>query len=408
MNIALIVKRLDVQGGIQREVLYFAIELQKKGHDVTVYTVRHQKGKGFVNLINQVRVVSLPEQFCSSGIRFIRRFFPLFISEQLRDIRNAKSLAMLIDPTTECLNPHHDPVTYKAAYYFKKYIHKIPSVWMMNDFNTKYSSFLRSGELRGRGQLSLLKHAGYWIFDTYERMHFIKVQEAITVLDYHDRDLARQYLKRDAIVVRQGVDVSQFPFIVHKSPEKRPVKILMIGIFFTHRRFEDAVRALHILRESGDECLLTIIGDQATDQIYAHAIKDLVHEYDLNNIVTFRGRVSEKELFDAYADHDIFLFPSHLQSWGLAVFEAMASGLPVIVSRTAGASEVLTHDENALIVDPKKPSEIALSIQRLVNDPVLYKKLSRYGRVFVEKKLSWKQYAQTMLGIFKRVMRSHH
>ena len=146
--------------------------------------------------------------------------------------------------------------------------------------------------------------------------------------------------------------------------------------------------------------MLTIIGDPTTDHAYADAIMNLVRGYNLDNAITFRGRVDETELYEAYAHHDIFLFPSHLQSWGLAVFEAMASGLPVIVSKTAGASEILIHGEHALIVDPKTPSQIAGAVQRLLNDTSLYTDISKKGREFVEHTLSWRRYAQDMKRIF--------
>jgi len=434
MNIALILKKLSVEGGIQREVLHLAIQLQAMGDNVTVYALHYEKGKGFIDLINQVRVVTLPRQRKARGVAAsIELILPSFVAHLLQESRDAYDLACLVDTQTELLNPHHDPVTYKVAYYFKKYVHRIPSVWMMNDFNTKYASFLRSRELYpvrecptacrgvwrlntstgfnapcefsngvyGKKNLSPLMRAGYWLFDTYERLRFIKAQDVIAVLDYHDRDLAIRYLKRDVIVVRQGVEVLQFPFVQHEAPSTRAVRILMIGIFFAHRRFEDAIEALHILTQSGVMCTLTIIGDPTTDQAYAHAITNLVHTYNLDDAVKFSGRVNEQELINAYGSHDIFLFPNHLQSWGLAVFEAMASGIPVIISRTAGASEVLTHGENALIVDPKMPSQIAEAVQRLLNDTSLYADISKKGREFVEHQLSWRQYAENMEKIFR-------
>lgn len=406
MKIAIIVRKLSVHGGTQRQALRLAIELEQRGHKVTVYALRYEKGKGFTDLVNRVRVVTLPERRASVGIYArIEHYLPLFFVEQLRENRDARDLACLIDPDTDLLNPHHDPATYKTAFYFKTCIRNIPSVWMMNDLTTKYGSFLRARELYEQKHLSFIAHLGYMLFDAWERMRFMWAQDIITVLDNHDQDLTRRYLKREAIVVRSGIDISQFPFVSHALPTKNnPVRILMVGIFFTHRRFEDAIEAVRELTMLGVKCLLTIIGDPVTDRAYARAITNLVHEYNLNNVVTFRGRVDEKELLDAYANHDIFLFPSHLQSWGLAVFEAMASGMPVIVSRTAGASEVLTHGENALIVDPKIPSQITEAVQRLLKDVLLYADLGKKGREFVEHRLSWKRYADDMEKIFRTAL----
>ncbi|MDZ4260263.1 MAG: hypothetical protein U1A25_01235, partial [Candidatus Sungbacteria bacterium] len=68
-----------------------------------------------------------------------------------------------------------------------------------------------------------------------------------------------------------------------------------------------------------------------------------------------------------------------------------ASGCPVIVSKTAGASEVLTDGENALLVPPKNPD--------------LYEQLSRKGRLFVEQNISWRKYTEYMLKVFEEVIK---
>lgn len=408
MKIAIIVRKLSTRGGTQRQALHLAIQLQARGDEVTLYALRYEKGKGFIDLIDRVHVVSLPKHRASKGIiARIEHLIPSFFVEQLRENRDAYDLARLIEPDTDVLNPHHDSATYKTAYYFKKYMRNVPSVWMMNDLTTKYGSFLRARELYEQRHLSFAARITYMLFDAWERMRFIRVQNVITVLDNHDQDLSRRYLKREAIVVRSGIDISRFPFIPHDPPIGRAVRILMVGIFFTHRRFEDAIKAAHILAQSGIVCTLTIIGDPTTDRAYSSAMECLVHEYNLEHAVIFRGRVNEKELLDAYASHDIFLFPSHLQSWGLAVFEAMASGLPVIVSKTAGASEILTHGENMLLVDPKTPEQIASAVRSMIRDLKLYEQLSLKGRAFIEERLSWRRYADTMREIFENARRAY-
>ncbi len=85
----------------------------------------------------------------------------------------------------------------------------------------------------------------------------------------------------------------------------------------------------------------------------------------------------------------------------------MACGMPVIVSRTAGASEILTDGENALLVNPKKPQEIADAIERLVENPELYMRLSVKGRKFVEERMSWERSAHNLLALFERVRKSY-
>lgn len=82
--------------------------------------------------------------------------------------------------------------------------------------------------------------------------------------------------------------------------------------------------------------------------------------------VTFYGfrQLAENPVF--YALAEAFVLPSSFEEWGLVVNEAMACGLPVIVSRTAGCAEDLVrHGENGWTFDPSKPSDLAACLARL-------------------------------------------
>jgi glycosyltransferase involved in cell wall biosynthesis len=101
-----------------------------------------------------------------------------------------------------------------------------------------------------------------------------------------------------------------------------------------------------------------------------------------------------------YQEADIFVFPAHNQTWGLVVFEAMASGLPVVVSNTTGASEVLTHMKNALIFNSKNYNEMADMIEMLISDLRLYENIRLNGSKFVKENISWYKYGLKVEEIF--------
>jgi glycosyltransferase involved in cell wall biosynthesis len=78
-----------------------------------------------------------------------------------------------------------------------------------------------------------------------------------------------------------------------------------------------------------------------------------ISELGLGTRVDLLGHVPYDELPDLYASADVYLQPSLSEPWGLAVNEAMASGLPVVVSTRCGCSEDLVRDgENGYVFDP--------------------------------------------------------
>ncbi|MFY9462686.1 MAG: glycosyltransferase family 4 protein, partial [Candidatus Sungiibacteriota bacterium] len=317
--------------------------------------------------------------------------------------RREKELALQIDHDIDLLHPH-DQVSYRVAAYYKKQVKDVPSVWMMNDVPTRAYADWYGRRIHPYFRVPLLKRIAHWLMDAYDIRKFILPQDAIAVLDNFNRENVKRFLRRDAVVVRSGLDIEKFSYVERASPDGSHIALLTTGIFMRHRRFEDVIEAVGILADRGIYAALTIIGDQASDQKYADEMRRLVEERKLTELVSFLGRVSEEELVRAYQQHHIFVFANDPQTWGLAVFEAMASGAPVIISRGAGAHEVLTDRKNALLVSPRLPKEIADAVENMTADPALYAMLSRNGRVFVEKEISWERYADQMSKLFQKAI----
>jgi glycosyltransferase involved in cell wall biosynthesis len=134
-------------------------------------------------------------------------------------------------------------------------------------------------------------------------------------------------------------------------------------------------------------------------------LRELVAELGLSHAVELRFEsVGETELEAAYARADIALFPNERQAWGLAQLEAMVRGIPVVVSRGAGVSEVLRDGENALLVDARRPDQIADAIARLAEAEALRRKLASRGRSLVLESYTSVHYARRMRDVFRRCL----
>ena len=403
MKIALIIKRLNTKGGAQRQILKLAHELKKRGYDIKLYTFFLDKKECFQELFEGLDVVSLseynPPPYKGGGLKALFSYLRVLWYEN----GASKKLAFMIDPDTDLLHPH-DHVMYRVSVYFKKHVKNIPSVWMQNDMPTRMWSFWRESECKTDMRLPFIKKMFYWLVDFYEINMFIKKQDDIVVVDFRDEKWVKEYFGMQAYVVRTGLDIDQFPYRERQPFQNKKIRLLATGIFLVHRRFEDIIDAVKKLRETGYDASLSIIGNPYADREYYQYIKDTIEKLDLGGAVSLLGVVKEEELVSAYYNHDIFVFPNHLQSWGLAVFEAMATGMPVIVSTSAGASEVLTNAKNALFVEPKHPYQIAEAVKKLVDSPVLYGNVSKQGRVFVEGNISWSKYADQIERIFNTIL----
>jgi UDP-glucose:(heptosyl)LPS alpha-1,3-glucosyltransferase len=118
--------------------------------------------------------------------------------------------------------------------------------------------------------------------------------------------------------------------------------------------------------------------------------------------VIFHPHSRRVETFFAAAD--AFVFPTLYDSFGLVICEAMASGLPVVTSRAAGAAELITDGEDGLLTDqPWDADAIAAHLARLRDDPGLRERLSVAGRARIEP-FTWDRTAEQTLAVYRRAM----
>jgi UDP-glucose:(heptosyl)LPS alpha-1,3-glucosyltransferase len=106
-----------------------------------------------------------------------------------------------------------------------------------------------------------------------------------------------------------------------------------------------------------------------------------------------------------YAAADAYVGPSLEDTFALPVAEAMACGLPVIVSASAGVSEIITHGEDGLILDdPRDATGLAMMIRRLCNDEAFRTRLGENAAA-TARKYTWEQNGLELAAIFEEILR---
>ena len=405
MNIAIIIRFLTRTGGAVREAFMLARELEKRGHRATIYTFAYDPHQCFPGEFSDIRIKVLQWDYPQWWSRFFR--IPIFGTTLQRFLENRKAvqLARLIDPATDVLNPH-DQTSAHTAYYFKKLVGPAPSVWMMNDLHIRRWSIFDHPLLKPPRR-SRIKKIVDWLRDWRENQKFFSAQDKIGVIVQSMAERAKIYLGRpDAAVVRSGADLERFLYRARNPILNKRIRICSQGIFYTYRRFEDVIEAVKILADQGYDPFLTIVGDYGhkdTARAYHQNLVSLVKKLGIEPRVRFAGVVSEDELNRVYYESDVFVFAS-IQTWGIAIFEAMATGLPVVLSRDAGAGEMLRDGETMMLARTGDPADIARAVRTLADDPLLRARMADRANQFVRSHISWTRYADAMLQLFERAV----
>jgi glycosyltransferase involved in cell wall biosynthesis len=132
------------------------------------------------------------------------------------------------------------------------------------------------------------------------------------------------------------------------------------------------------------------------------SLRARVERLGLGTRVRFHPPTATVERF--YAAADLFVCPTPYDAFGMVVTEAMACGLPVIVSRAAGASELITHREDGLLLDDAGDIEgLAAGLRELAVDRDFAERLGRAARVRTET-LTWDEVARRTLQVYEQVL----
>ena len=105
--------------------------------------------------------------------------------------------------------------------------------------------------------------------------------------------------------------------------------------------------------------------------------------------VVFTGYVPEADKADYFNLADVFFFPSAMEGFGLAVGEAMSSGLPVVVSNRGSIPELVVDGEGGFVSDPTDPARFAERLRLLLGDAALRRKLGQANAARIEERFRW-------------------
>ena len=106
-------------------------------------------------------------------------------------------------------------------------------------------------------------------------------------------------------------------------------------------------------------------------------LKALSKSMKIQDKVHFKGFQQYENLPAFYAFADVFILPSLSEQWGLTVNEAMASGLPVMVSKNCGCrADLVGHGVNGYVFDPVNISEVVYHLEMIIGDSKLRKEMS--------------------------------
>lgn len=197
-------------------------------------------------------------------------------------------------------------------------------------------------------------------------------------------------------VIPNGVNPPSAP-VDRSLRAGRPFRVLFVGRLAPNKGVGDLISAIEALHRKGlaDRVELDIAG--------TGPLLETLKLRAPSPSIRFWGKVSDAQLDELYARADVFVLPTLFEGMPTVVLEAMARGLPILVT-DVGATTELVDSHNGAIIRRKDPSGLAARLLQFMEmDPSSLLAMGRVGIDRVHARFTWPRVAEAHLDLFKRV-----
>ena len=356
-----------------------AMGLAKRGHEVVV-VCPSQTGKNYSRMADGVRVEHLksidvkvypdqihdvPNKKRKFGIKWPRLFYKHGFRASVFPGREIREILESFRPDVVHVQVS-DPIGLSVVKWARKL--DIPVVTTEHNQPEVLTESLK--------MLRAIKRGANVVLNAYFRNRQNKSDFVTMPTERAVRDLLGEREVRVPIAaISNGVDLANFKpgkapqeiYQKYKIAADKPI-VLYVGRVDPEKKVGLVIEAF--LKAKVDEAQLVVVGD-GVDRI------KLENKYASMSNIRIIGKVLPPDLYELYKIGDVFVTASPIETQGIVLIEAAATGLPLIAVDKGAVSEVCHDAENGFLCEPGSVAEIAAAIRKIISDDKLREKFSK-------------------------------
>ena len=212
-------------------------------------------------------------------------------------------------------------------------------------------------------KLFYLRSRGVKILRGAQKVVFLSAPYRDFVIDTYVPQKNREEIRGKSVVIPNGIDDfwHENRFTQERPvPNRSCVKLVFAGRILKGKNIPLTQEAMKLLRSRGIDCRLTVVGRTEDEEEYARVKADPFTECLPN--------MPKEELINIYRANDIFVMPSHTETFGLVYAEAMSQGLPVLYTKNQGFDGQFPDGEVGYAVSDTDAEELAERIEHTLNN----------------------------------------
>ena len=219
--------------------------------------------------------------------------------------------------------------------------------------------------------------------------------KVIVVKCREENDRIRNFNRSTPVVIiPNGVDLKMFCPAEHRV-ESGPLRLIIVARLIAHKGHATLFRAMKILVAEGVDVCLDVVGTGDAEPAY----RAMAARLGLAERVRFLGYLPREQVADAYRRADAFVLPSEGEGMSVSTLEAMASGLPVVVTRTGGTRELVKEGVTGFTFEVGSATALARHLRRLAGDRALLRAMGAAARKHAEN-FTWERAAEEYWRLF--------
>jgi len=223
--------------------------------------------------------------------------------------------------------------------------------------------------------------------------------DAITVTSHYLADELKKYTYKNAFVIPFGIDLNKFKFKERSIENSETIVIGIVKLLKDIYGIKILLDAFNLVLKKYDanKIKLLIVGEGIKRNEY----ELMANKLGISKFVEFTGLVHPTNIMDYYDKIDLAVFPSYEESFGVALLEAMACGIPVIASNIAAFKEIFKDGDVGDLVPPQDAKGYAERIIFYLENPQYYFRKHKQTRMHVEKYYSLPENISAMIKVYE-------
>ena len=206
-----------------------------------------------------------------------------------------------------------------------------------------------------------LRGAGVRIMQDAYRVIFLSPAYRDFVIERYVPSELQAGIREKSLVIPNGID----DYFLQNQPEPRgqiskPVSLLYVGEINSNKNLELIIQAADLLRQQGTDVFLTVVGN-IMEEKYRSMIEGAP-------FVTYFPRCSKEDVLKHLRQSDLFVMPSHTETFGLVYAEAMSQGIPVLYTRGQGFDGQFPEGTVGYAVSDRDADDLAEKIRMVLSD----------------------------------------